>query len=628
MKKLLWTNIFICCLVSVSAQTYRDGVWYSIYDTETHTMNTQGDYATGGIFAPTGGQLNVQWKYEWIDLFGAFSKVNTQVLESADGGKNTTQRGKLQENTGNNSNTTEHFTVSRNINWIKFNRPDDEGLNGPTHKVSVYHIDIPLARHILLPSGNYGTTTASHDFGSQKALSASSAYHVDLRSFLSAADITVTSSAPEIFRIGSADNTEGLKYAVGANACASSNGKAEAAGGSALGNIANYGFDIYFVPQEGKEYKATVTITDGVSSASVEVTGKGIKLDQSITWEQQTESPILSNGSIESATASSGLDVTYSFDPEGIVSFEDGILAISGLGHVSITASQAGNGVYNAAEQVTKVLTIIPAETSYAYTAAICEGDAYSDENFENLTAGGPYYDTIPNMYGTDSVIVLTLQVNPVYLFDEGSREIYQGTEETWQGVELSQLPVGDTLLVAEYATMSGCDSVYKLALSVVVRPTTYGNENFVICAGDTAEYAGKKYTRPTVDGPILIEEKNIYGGDSLVTVNVNVLPLKHIDDAPMTITEGDEVEWQHIELKELPVGDTTLVAVYTAANGCDSTYTITVSVKEKVATGLNQSKANSERVRKTIINGRLYIRKGETLYDCLGGKVTGEVDN
>ena len=77
-----------------------------------------------------------------------------------------------------------------------------------------------------------------------------------------------------------------------------------------------------------------------------------------------------------------------------------------------------------------------------------------------------------------------------------------------------------------------------------------------------------------------------------------------------------------------LPVGDTTLVAVYTAANGCDSTYTITVSVKEKVATGLNQSKANSERVRKTIINGRLYIRKGETLYDCLGGKVTGEVDN
>ena len=623
MKKLIWANIFFCCIVTVSAQTYKEGVWYSIYDAGTHSMNTQGDYETSNIFAPTSGELTVIWNYEWIDWLGVARKIDTEVEESANSGNSPRTIGSLTENTNNGSVTTEHYTTSRNINWLRFNR---SGL--PTHKVNVTRIALPLARHILFPSGNYGTTTGAHDFGEQEALSASEAYHVDLRSFLSAADITVTSSEPQVFRIGSADNTEGLKYAVGANACASSNGKAEAAGGSALGNIANYGFDIYFVPQEGKEYKATVTITDGVSSASVEVTGKGIKLDQSITWEQQTESPILSNGSIESATASSGLDVTYSFDPEGIVSFEDGILAISGLGQVSITASQAGNGVYNAAEQVTKVLTIIPAETSYAYTAAICEGDAYSDENFENLTAGGPYYDTIPNMYGTDSVIVLTLQVNPVYLFDEGSREIYQGTEETWQGVELSQLPVGDTLLVAEYATVSGCDSVYKLALSVVVRPTTYGNENFVICAGDTAEYAGKKYTRPTVDGPILIEEKNIYGGDSLVTVNVNVLPLKHIDDAPMTITEGDEVEWQHIELKELPVGDTTLVAVYTAANGCDSTYTITVSVKEKVATGLNQSKANSERVRKTIINGRLYIRKGETLYDCLGGKVTGEVDN
>ena len=624
MKKLLWANIFICCLASVSAQTYRDGVWYSIYDTETHTMNTQGDYATGGIFAPTGGQLNVQWKYEWIDLFGAFSKVNTQVLESADGGKNTTQRGKLQENTGNNSNTTEHFTVSRNINWIKFNRPDDEGLNGPTHKVSVYHIDIPLARHILLPSGDYGTTTASHDFGSQKALSASSAYHVDLRSFLSAADITVTSSAPEIFRIGSADNTEGLKYAVGANACASSNGKAEAAGGGTLGNIAGYGFDIYFVPQEGKDYQATVTITDGVSAATVEVKGAGIKLEQSITWEQQTENPVLSNGAIETATASSGLDVTYTFEPEGIVSFEGGILAINGLGKVSVTASQAGNGVYNAAEPVVKELTVIPAETSYAYSAAICEGEVYSDENFENLTTSDLYYDTIPNIYGTDSVIVLTLKVNPVYSFDEGSREIYEGTNETWQGVDFSLLPVGDTLLVAEYATVSGCDAVYKLNLSVVVRPTTYGNETFVICAGDTAVYAGKKYVRPTVDGPMLIEEKNIYGGDSLVTVNVSVLPLKRIDDAPMTITEGDDAEWQHIDLGQLPVGDTTLVAVYTAANGCDSTYTISVTVKEKVATGLNKSQTNNEKVQKTVINGRLYIRKGEALYDCLGGKVTG----
>ena len=98
----------------------------------------------------------------------------------------------------------------------------------------------------------------------------------------------------------------------------------------------------------------------------------------------------------------------------------------------------------------------------------------------------------------------------------------------------------------------------------------------------------------------------------------------KRIDDAPMTITEGDDAEWQHIDLGQLPVGDTTLVAVYTAANGCDSTYTVSVTVKEKVATSLNKSQTNNEKVQKTVINGRLYIRKGEALYDCLGGKVSG----
>ncbi|MBQ2171201.1 MAG: hypothetical protein II448_05635, partial [Paludibacteraceae bacterium] len=141
--------ILMVAALGLQAQTYKNGTWYSLYDDAEHTMNTQGDYETA-VFAPTQGTLNMQWRYEWLDWLGFAKKIDTDVLESADGGSNTREVGSLQENTGKNSNTTEHFSVSRDINWIKYNR---SGL--PTHKVIVYHQDIRLVQHILLAQGEY-----------------------------------------------------------------------------------------------------------------------------------------------------------------------------------------------------------------------------------------------------------------------------------------------------------------------------------------------------------------------------------------------------------------------------------------------------------------------------------------
>ena len=48
---------------------------------------------------------------------------------------------------------------------------------------------------------------------------------------------------------------------------------------------------------------------------------------------------------------------------------------------------------------------------------------------------------------------------------------IIEGENEVWQEIDLSLLPVGDTILVAEYQTLHGCDSVYTLYL--IVEPNT-----------------------------------------------------------------------------------------------------------------------------------------------------------
>jgi len=567
---ILWAGVF----GPLSAQTYKNGVWYALYDDSEHVMNTQGDYETS-VFAPTNGKFIVKWRYEWLDWLGVARKIDTEVLESANAGTDTKKIGALQENTNNGSKTTENFNVGANINWLKFNR---EGL--PTHKVIVTHMDIPLAQHILLSEGTYGTTAASYDFGELNALLVSEPYLIKFRSFLSADNITISCSEPDIFRLGNADNTDPLTYEVGPNACASANGKAAEAAEGVLANVANYAVPVYFTPQEGKDYEAVVTITDGTSTATVSLTGVGKKRGQYIVWEQ--DSKLYTSTNIVPATASSGLAVDYTITPEGIVSYADNTFTILTTGEVQITASQAGNEVYNAAEPVVKTFTILPAETRYDYSAAICSGETYSDERFKDLSEAGEYFDTIPNVFGSDSVICLTLTLYPTYNIEE-NRTIYVGAKETWEGKDLSTYPVGEETLVAEYNSVHGCDSLRTLHLTVQELPTSYGSYTIEICEGETAEFEGKSYSEAMTES-VLVSEKNVLGGDSVVELTVKVHPLFSAS-SELTIMVGEERTWQGKDLSTYPLGEQTLVAEYQSVYGCDSTYTLHLTVAERPTT-------------------------------------------
>ena len=70
-----------------------------------------------------------------------------------------------------------------------------------------------------------------------------------------------------------------------------------------------------------------------------------------------------------------------------------------------------------------------------------------------------------------------------------------------------------------------------------------------------------------------------------------------------------------------LPVGDTTLVAEYNTVYGCDSTYTLHLTVVAKIAEGLDDLKED-DRAEKFFRNGHLYIRKRGRVYNLQGIKV------
>lgn len=260
------TNLF--------AQTYNGGTWYSLYDTgENSCVNRLSpDFAEKSVFAPAESMTFDYKKYSRLSSNGT-----VEVYNNVDGA-GWQKKGEAAYSDRSNYKTSSVIVLDENISQIRYKLASGTGVYVKNHFVK-------LKKHILLESGTYGTKSTSVSFDDMIIGGISDAQVVKLRSFLTTGNITVTSS-DNAFRINSASNLDGVTYAVGANACASANGNDGAlAGGGTLGDIDQYAVSIYFCPTEAKDYSATITITDGVSTATINVSGKGLnKYTATFNW--------------------------------------------------------------------------------------------------------------------------------------------------------------------------------------------------------------------------------------------------------------------------------------------------------------------------------------------------------
>ena len=81
-------------------------------------------------------------------------------------------------------------------------------------------------------------------------------------------------------------------------------------------------------------------------------------LNQSITWNQ-TLTANINDGTLElTATASSGLPVSYTCSDESIATVNGNVLTLVGVGQAVIIASQSGNAYFHPAQNVVKILTV------------------------------------------------------------------------------------------------------------------------------------------------------------------------------------------------------------------------------------------------------------------------------
>ena len=324
------------------------------------------------------------------------------------------------------------------------------------------------------------------------------------------------------------------------------------------------------------------------------------------------------------------LSQTYSDSEYSAVVTTDGRAAKSFIGYDAETYSMyvyvvADNYSQSGDYTVYRVQMTVPevpvTDTYYSYEATTCDNAAYSDELFQELTEAGTYVDTIPNMQGGDSIVTLTLRVLPTYRMEE---TLYRTEIDTiWRGQAISGLAqqAEPYLYYDVLEAANGCDSTYVLRLYISDIPVTYGVYEAQMCEGESVTYEGVTYSE-AYEGDIHVAKKNQYGGDSIVHLTVTVLPNYTIDEYK-TIHEGAQESWEGWNLSTMPVGEMTLDAWYYTEQDCDSTLILHLTVLPKqLETGVGDVQSTNVQCTKVVIDGQMYIRRGEELFDPIGRKI------
>lgn len=226
---------------------------------------------------------------------------------------------------------------------------------------------------------------------------------------------------------------------------------------------------------------------------------------------------------------------------------------------------------------VTTQLSISP---TYFFTLddTICQGDFVILPGGDTATVAGTYTDSLLTAAGCDSIYVTNLVVNPTFNLTQNP-SICQGDSFLLPGG--SFVGVAGTY-VDSLATTQGCDSI--ITTNLTVNPVYNLSQSVDVCDGDSI----------VLPGGSVVDSAGVYtdtlqtgaGCDSVIVTTVNILPT-YQNNQSVTICDGDFVI--------LPGGDTaTTAGIYTdsllTAAGCDSIITTTLTVDPTFAVSISDS--------------------------------------
>ena len=288
-----------------------------------------------------------------------------------------------------------------------------------------------------------------------------------------------------------------------------------------------------------------------------------------------TNATILSNVGTYVITATGGADNNYAINRvNGMLVINKLIIQVTSNPSICNGDTLAvGNSIYTAAGTyidtlysanidtiVTTNLTVNPV-FAFIENHGICNGATYNWHG-NSYTTAGTYTANYTTIHGCDSIYTLNLAVNPVYAFTE-NHSICSGETYTWQGTDYTTAGTYS----AGYTTMYGCDSVYTLNLTV--NPVYAFTENHSICNGETYNWQGTGYT---TSGTYTAGYPTISGCDSVYTLylTVNTVPTG-VTVTGITITAdstADAYQWIDCGNGFIPVNGAVYQSFTATVNG------------------------------------------------------------
>ncbi|MCR4964359.1 MAG: InlB B-repeat-containing protein [Bacteroidales bacterium] len=215
-------------------------------------------------------------------------------------------------------------------------------------------------------------------------------------------------------------------------------------------------------------------------------------------------------------------------------------------------------------------------------TATTCANEPYTWTNHSVTipTEVGVHtvWDSLTTKLGCDSVYKLTLTVNPTY-YTEETASTCANEPYTWTNHSVTiPTEVGTHIVWDSLTTVSGCDSVYKLTLTV--NPTYYTEETATTCANEPYTWTNHSVTIPTEVGTHIVWDSltTVSGCDSVykLTLTVNPIPTMTVTNASQTITYGNAITPVVITNTNSTLAVTTMPTGFTYNS---STQTITATM-------------------------------------------------
>jgi hypothetical protein len=227
-------------------------------------------------------------------------------------------------------------------------------------------------------------------------------------------------------------------------------------------------------------------------------------------------------------------------------------------------------------------LTVYPIKRN-TNSAKICSNDFYTFRG-KQYNKTGIYSDTLTTINGCDSIFTLQLTVNKAYNIQDSrticSNELPYSYKDT-----LFRVGTKTDVYIFNRKTNLGCDSIVTLSLKV--NPTYYLKENITICDSELPYvYSDTTFKAGTKTGKFIFQRKSILGCDSIVTLSLKINPTYNLREN-MNIC-GSELPFAYADTI-FNVGTETGNYIFHRKNilGCDSI--VTLSIKVNPAYNINK---------------------------------------